>query len=156
MDAGIDLRPRNSEGELILDSNNKPIPSDKSDTQIGNAMIAKNSSDVFQNADKPIGFYALAYNYNGEKIISYRGTDDVDGFMDMIPLPYNKDVYHGWSLGSGNIESEQAHMAINFYKEVAGAGNLKTANISLTGHSLGGGLAGLVANDNVYILKVVA
>ncbi len=132
------------------------LPTVLNTTQIGNATIVSQIDIPEGGAAQSIGFYALAYNYNGEKIISYRGTDDVDGFMDMIPLPYNKDVYHGWSLGSGNIESEQAHMAINFYKEVAGAGNLKTANISLTGHSLGGGLAGLVANDNVYILKVVA
>ena len=42
-------------------------------------------------------------------------------------------------------------MAVRFYQAVAGDGNWRTADISLTGHSLGGGLAGfVVANDNKF------
>jgi putative lipase involved disintegration of autophagic bodies len=52
-------------------------------------------------------------------------------------------------MGAGNTDSEQAQMAVEFYQAIAGEGNYLTANIDLVGHSLGGGLAGLVgANDN--------
>ncbi len=45
-------------------------------------------------------------------------------------------------------------MAFEFYRSVAGGIDPRTANISLTGHSMRGGLAGLVAsviaaNDNL-------
>ncbi len=60
---------------------------------IGNARIAKTNLDgvtlnldsgVIRNQntndrlDDDIGFYAIAYDYNGQKVISYRGTDDAD------------------------------------------------------------------------------
>ena len=124
-----------------------------SGSQIGQATLELDSSElgtivvngVEIGRDEAIGFYAIAYNYNGETVISYRGTDNVQLF------PPSDDVYHGWSLGGGNVDSEQAHMAIRFYQSVADAGNWLSANISLTGHSLGGGLAGLVgANDNTF------
>jgi hypothetical protein len=91
-----------------------------------------------ERLDDDIGFYAIAYSYSGETIISFRGTDNQPTLSN--PLP--DDVFHGWSLGTGNINSEQAQMAVRFYQEVAGDGNWRTADISLTGHSLGGGLAG--------------
>ena len=117
------------------------LPAEEGVTQIGNAIIF-DQSDVDENTDGVnIGFYALAYTYNGQTIISYRGTDNPPSLQD--PLP--DDVYHGWSFGLGNIDSEQAQMAIEFYKAVAGEDNLQTANISLTGHSMGGGFAGAVA-----------
>lgn len=49
--------------------------SDTAGTQIGNARIVKNKGD---DAAKFIGFYALAYDTNGDDkadVIAYRGTD---------------------------------------------------------------------------------
>ena len=44
--------------------------------QIGTATITKNLQDAqLSNAAQAAGFYALAYEWNGETIISYRGTD---------------------------------------------------------------------------------
>ena len=46
-------------------------------TQIGNGTIVIDSSNVSLNLnDQAIGFYAIAYSYNGETVISYRGTDN--------------------------------------------------------------------------------
>ncbi|PZO81754.1 MAG: hypothetical protein DI626_10535, partial [Micavibrio aeruginosavorus] len=121
-----------------------------SGNQIGNYQISGNSSSLGQaifngqlvDRDEIIGFHATSYSYNGATIISFRGTDQ----MSLIPNPYTDlDVAHGWSLGAGNIASEQGKMAIEYYQHVAGANaNLQTANIALTGHSLGGGLAGYI------------
>ena len=73
---------------------------------IGNATLGIDSSElgtVIQNGteiDKheTVGFYALAYNYNGETIISFRGTNDVDSPGDLLT---SKDVYHGWTAFFG-------------------------------------------------------
>jgi len=63
-------------------------------TQIGNATIIA-QSDITGGSDaREAGFYALAYDYNGETIIAYRGTDypQVDTYRDHI---------NGWPLGHG-------------------------------------------------------
>lgn len=111
---------------------------DDKDILIGNAKIFANSSSLVNaqgnaNIDDDISFYAIAYDYNGEKVISYRGTDDpaLDGL-------------YGWGVALGSPREQQALMAFQFYKEVAGNVDPRTANISLTGHSMGAGLAGLV------------
>lgn len=107
-------------------------------TQIGDVTI---SATRGQSDAEGIGFYAIAYNYSGGTIISFRGTDNT---VPTIENPIPDDIYHGWPLGGGNTNSEQGRMAIEFYQAVAGSGNWMSANISLTGHSLGGGLAGYV------------
>lgn len=58
---------------IILDTN--PDGS-STNIQIGNATITT-ESDIDPGTDGVnISFYALAYSYNGETIISYRGTDN--------------------------------------------------------------------------------
>src|SRR6056297_1071141 len=86
-------------------------------------------------------FYARAYTYNGEIIVSYRGTDAILA-----------DPPNGWGLGVGGFGSPQAKLALEFYNAVKTVRDAAEegapaydASISLTGHSLGGGLAGFVA-----------
>ena len=94
---------------LAMDSYNRgyaagiELPgSDNEEVKIGAATIKDNSSDLLGGgADSAIGFYALAYNYNGSKIISYRGTDYPDNDT-LIP----KDITHGWTLDAGLLASE--------------------------------------------------
>ncbi len=128
---------------------------DTAGIQIGTATILINRG---QADAQNIGFYALAYtnDTNGDgttdgTIITYRGTDN---FLGDIPFfydaPHGSDVWHGWNTGLGAITSEQTAMAFAFYNEVAKEINNnvaidpRLAPISLTGHSLGGGLAGLI------------
>ena len=49
------------------------------------------------------GFYAIAYNWNGETIISYRGTNfDPGGSVeDFLDSPLLKDAWNGWTLALG-------------------------------------------------------
>lgn len=126
-----------------------------SGTSLGGATISMDS-EILGNVgsteirrDEGISFYALAYSYdsNGDgigdqTIISYRGTDNPD------PTEFfDGDIWNGWSLGvgsSGSFYSKQAELAFSFYNAVSGGADPLETNISLTGHSLGGGLAGLV------------
>ncbi|MCF8710118.1 hypothetical protein L3X40_19910, partial [Rhizorhapis sp. SPR117] len=119
--------------------------------KIGNAVIEDTKGDA---AARAIGFYAIAYDLDGqpggEMAVVYRGTDYPKALNERF-----RDPLHGWTLGAGELSSEQGAMAVEFYKEIAGTGNYFTANITLTGHSLGGGLAGFVGalydkNVNTY------
>ena len=89
------------------------------------------------NVPVPLGsadanFHAVAYqDSSGGIVISYRGTDDPVG-----------DLATGWATGAG-YSTVQARLAAEFYYQVKAA--YPDATISLTGHSLGGGLAGLMA-----------
>lgn len=105
-------------------------------TKIGNATVYQQSDTAENDPGVQAGFYAIAYDYNGQKVISYRGTDDLIGT--------DSDIGNGWVLGSGNVQAPQGKMAVQFYQDVvkasygnSNAANLLTANI---GHSLGGGL----------------
>ena len=89
-------------------------------------------------------FYAVAYQNSstGETVISYRGTDNL-----------SEDAFNSYAIGMGDPLKPQGTLAVRFYKSVVGqdgSGNLidnpLTANITLVGHSLGGGLAGYIAS----------
>lgn len=119
--------------------------------QLGNAAIVTDSfnlgatiiSGQIVRLDRQSGFYAVAYDYNGSKIISYRGTDDFNSLADYST---SLDVGHGWLLGGGNYRVAQGVMALQFYNSVANNPvDTRTPNISFTGHSLGGGLASYAA-----------
>ena len=60
---------------------------------VGDANIITDSSVLLdennQRSDDDIGFYAFAYSYKGETIISYRGTDYPEGEDRTIRLEYN-------------------------------------------------------------------
>ncbi len=116
---------------LSLHAYNDAVPAT---TSIGNATYLK-------AADEVGGFAAYAYSYNGQTVISFRGTD---GFIDVLS---------GWGGGLGFLNT-QAYLAIQFYKSVVEGDDdpatvfpySTSGSITFTGHSLGGGLAGLLAS----------
>lgn len=134
---------------LAMDSYNRGYDrgivelSDAIGTKIGNASISYTIEDVAEA--KAQGFYAIAYKtLSDETVISYRGTDAnfVNPWGDT-----GSDLLHGYATGGGDQNNQQAKLAIAFYEAVAGDGiDPSTANISLAGHSLGGGLAGYVGS----------
>jgi len=109
------------------------------------------------------GFYAIAYEVPAGAwegltedtiVISYRGTD---GFLT--------DFGTGYGIGNGNYEAEQAKLAAEFYAAVAASelgvsadeltlDQLREADIVLTGHSMGGGIAGFVAGRAAQPISV--
>lgn len=120
---------------------------------LGDAKIIGDSEKGLLNqAIGPVGgvdknFYALAYDMSGvsgwsgaSTVISYRGTDDEDWDKN------DSDNYLGWPIGLGNISPQtQTLVAFQFYLQVIGNADPQTASVELTGHSLGGGIAGMVA-----------
>lgn len=107
--------------------------------KLGVATITADSRAILdsnnQRLDEQTGFYAVAYNIGGAgTIISYRGTDG------------GLDVWHGYDIAVGIPDVDQGVLAFGFYRLVAGDIDPRSAAISLTGHSLGGGLAGLVGS----------
>lgn len=54
-------------------------------------------------------------------------------------------------MGAGDYSAVQAELAAQFFQQIVGGpnhtlGDLDNANVLLAGHSLGGGLAGLIAS----------
>jgi Protein of unknown function (DUF2974). len=92
-----------------------------------------NGALIVDVANKPAdGFYAVAYDTGTEIVIAYRGTDGV-----------LSDAINGWGGGAGLWFSDQNQLAVEFFHEVNAAYPGRT--ITVTGHSLGGGLAGFVS-----------
>lgn len=89
-------------------------------------------------AGKAVGFYVIAYkDASGTITISYRGTDGLLGEDS-----FGSDLWNGYGIGVwGSALGRQAELAIKFYQSVALAN--PGADISFTGHSMGGGLAAL-------------
>lgn len=133
---------------------------------IGNATILTDALvELDRDAVEAAGFYAIAYNVSGVDglsgtVISYRGTNfPTDPFnVDQLLAGYN-DVAGGWSIFTGWGTNSHAQLARDFLVSVTGqdfpVGSVTFGidNLTLTGHSLGGGLA---ANDNSQILEIAA
>lgn len=95
-------------------------------------VLANPAESSWQSAS----FFAQSYQMpNGSKVISYRGTDSI-----------SVDLVTGWTLGGGYPAGSQAALALEYFEDTAGASVFEgpNPNIVLTGHSLGGGLAGFV------------
>ncbi|MEW6677070.1 MAG: hypothetical protein AB1421_04040 [Pseudomonadota bacterium] len=114
--------------DVTSDVNTIPIPSGWVDMKIDG-----------QNDDT--GFTARAYKNTttGEIVIAYTGTTFEGNLVDKT-----KDwVLANLPAGSGAFLAPQVTDAAKFYLDILNAN--PTANISFTGHSLGGGLASLMA-----------
>ena len=119
-------------------------------TLIGNYKIILQSDTLTGSSGVDAGFYAVAYQdtTTGQVTISYRGTDQ---FLTANGI--GGDIINGYGSGSGYTDTPQTQLAFDFYNTVKAAAPGST--ISITGHSLGGGLAGLVgdvegATTNVF------
>lgn len=83
------LQPELLNAILSMDSYNRgynrsiELETNINSTMLGNVRIVAHSSDLLDgdgndNIDRPIGFYALAYDLNGDNVadaIAFRGTD---------------------------------------------------------------------------------
>jgi hypothetical protein len=124
-----------------------PTNADNLTIKIGNATILRDANDQAGVA-QAAGFYAIAYDMTGvagfaagERVISYRGTDKLAS-----------DAWWSYGIGAGDPSNllgtsygTVVGLTIDFYKAVLNGADPYTANVTLTGHSLGGGLAGYVA-----------
>jgi hypothetical protein len=129
-----------------------------SGSQIGNASIGLASDEPSANIPGSVsaGFFAQSYAIgqalgsiaSGQKIISYRGTD----LNISNPNPWSdtpgSDAWNGYGTSLGLPFNDQARMAADFFQTVTNTQSAlpSTGNATLTGHSLGGGLAGFIAS----------
>lgn len=128
---------------------------------IGNATITTTLSDVsetFEADAEAAGFYAVAYQWNGETVISYRGTDNPN------PLAEGSDFWNGWTLGAGFPQASQGGLSIDFFESVVGGGDANSSafdegagdGVIVTGHSLAGGLAVICGMGGRWAAMIVA
>ncbi|MBY3187894.1 calcium-binding protein, partial [Rhizobium laguerreae] len=135
---------------LAMDAYNRGygagIQLDPNATRIGNAVIGSDSSILSTSSDNRLdvdaGFYAIAYDWNGTTVISYRGTNAETA------ANFATDALNGYIVGAGSSGNDQAYLAAEFFQKITNTTNLDptTGRAILTGHSLGGGLAGFIAS----------
>jgi len=113
-------------------------------TAVAGGFIVATSSILGPNVDQTANFYAIAYQIGNEVIIAYRGSDNLifveneDGSVDWL----GADGHDVLQLAAGG-QPDQAKLALEFFNHVQNMTNLP---ITLTGHSLGGALAGFVGH----------
>jgi hypothetical protein len=113
---------------------------------IGTAKISQQSDVAPGSPGFKAGFYAISYYWNGQTIISYRGTDNFLPWRTSVNG--GSDVLNGWVAGAG-ANAAQLPLAEQFYDDVTRQTEFYpsyNSNVILTGHSLGGGLAGYIAS----------
>ena len=66
------------------------------------------------------GFYAVAYQWNGDTIISYRGTDNNFSIPWTDDPEGGSDLWNGYGTGAGVPITEQAKLAVEFFQAVTG------------------------------------
>ncbi len=59
---------------VLLERGDSVDGQDESGRQIGNAVVLRDANDA-EGVARAAGFYAIAYEWNGETVISYSGTD---------------------------------------------------------------------------------
>ena len=158
----LDSYNRGSYSEIRWGENQKR-PGIGAPTTIGNATFAsERDRETFSEENSPRqnstdneldrnGFYAAAYNFDGAKIIAVRGTDN----LGLTSPNASDDLKYGYTIAFGypgrlgfsipglTIDRRpQSYDAIEFYKQIVGPDDLKSNDVELTGHSMGGGIAG--------------
>ena len=109
--------------------------SDEIGTQIGDATISNRTSSLPNSPEVDASFYAVAYEWDGQTIISYRGTDSPLFELPLVDYPIS---------ANDDFDEAQVHLASQFFQSVAD--EVDSDTITLTGHSLGGALAGFVGS----------
>jgi hypothetical protein len=137
---------------LAMDAYNRGYQSqlNVSGDGLGDATVINTDANRLPSNAQSVAFYASAYDWNGQTVISYRGTN-VTTLASAL-----HDVLYGYGVGGGLALSAQAYDAIIFFQRIAiyedpslapggaDASDWQSADITVTGHSLGGGLAGFV------------
>ncbi len=112
---------------------------------IGAATVINESDVLPGSAAFEAGFYAVAYDTPYGTVISYRGTDNLFNWTPWSDAP-GSDIWNSYSQGGGDSNTNAARLAVEFYQAVTDTTDTDPSSGSaiLTGHSMGGGLAGLV------------
>ena len=128
------------------------VPEGEASSLAGVKVIAQ--SDTSEGSDEvQAGFYAIAYEVTdgtaiegfdtGDVIISYRGTDDMGSELLLTDLV---DI-----ITYGDYSNPQFALASKFYEQVRTSTD-GAHDVVLTGHSLGGALAGFATNKACFAM----
>ncbi|MEE9313197.1 MAG: hypothetical protein V3V02_00980 [Rhizobiaceae bacterium] len=148
-----------SDGKGLKDAKGNDIDGLGETGKIGSATISHTLADaVLSDQAQSAGFYAISYDTDFGKVISYRGTDKYSDLWDALELAeLGELILTDIPLaGNNDFDEPSVHLASQFYQSVNGALNNNNNDqdpntppppkikISTTGHSLGGALAGFV------------
>lgn len=125
-------------------------------SKLGTATIGEDATTALPpGVGLTDGFYAISYTLGsgiqdtptGTRVVMYRGSDS---FLFGATEGEGGDVINGYGVGAGSPYGPQARLAMRFYNAVTGRAPESFINspynVIVSGHSLGGGLAGLVGS----------
>lgn len=142
----LDSYSRGFGAKVHLTDGSNPLLEAAPNTQLGAATILFDSVVLGElspgvRRDEAVGFSATAYVVGDEIVISYRGSDQLwggpGGLLDDFGTVAN--------IAAGNID-DHIRLALEFFNEVQQSAAAAGLPIVTVGHSLGGALAGIVAN----------
>jgi len=124
----------------LLAANSYAASTTPPDVSTANTLPVPSGWSILDSRDDPFsGFTARAYARGTEIVIAYAGTSATGSLLQQ-----GRDwLFGNVAAGSGATASLQAVQAARYYLDIAAANPGKT--ITFTGHSLGGGLASLMA-----------
>ncbi len=100
-------------------------------------------AQITDDGEPRTGFSATVFEKDGEYVVAFRGTDDWrEDFGDAEYNPTLSPGQIGNLAGAGGV-GEQTRRAIQYVEKILAETGATTDNISFTGHSLGGALAGI-------------
>ncbi len=73
----LDAYNRGYGQNVLLNTGDSTSGQNEADRMIGHARILRDANDP-EGIAQAAGFYAIAYDWNGETVISFRGTNFVD------------------------------------------------------------------------------
>ena len=101
----------------------------------------KNWKIIDDESNEDTGFYAAAFQNQDEIIIAYRGSRNLNDFSDVADL-IDDWIWNDFLMLLGG-KGSQVKNALTFYDTIRK--NNPECTVIVTGHSLGGGLADIVA-----------
>ena len=103
--------------------------------EINQLPVPKNWTDLDRHETSPSGFEAVSFKNGNEIVISFAGTD---------PKDLSGDVATDVTLAAGDSSPQLREAALYYCRVMADYADNPNLKITLTGHSLGGGLASLI------------
>ena len=92
--------------------------------QLGTATLGVDSSILLdqnnQRLDLTVDFFAQTYSWNGQTVISYRGTDSTFGNSG---TGLDGDALNGYGISLGSYNGMQVRLAAQFYQNLRGSGS---------------------------------
>jgi len=79
---------------VFVQNGDNPVGQAETGRRIGQARVTTQSTVLGGSEAREAGLYAIAYDWNGETVISYRGTNFPNNILEATVAEFNAFVAH--------------------------------------------------------------